>query len=100
MTNSSIKGNKDVKSSQGLENIIAGEVGVLGQEASGPRPDGRQYDQLRPVKITRNYTMHSAGSVLIEVGNTKVICTASVEEGVPGFMNKRRVFHATFSYRN
>lgn len=86
VTNSSIKGNKDVKSSQGLENIIAGEVGVLGQEASGPRPDGRQYDQLRPVKITRNYTMHSAGSVLIEVGNTKVICTASVEEGVPGFM--------------
>ena len=86
VTNSSIKGDKDVKSSQGLENIIAGEVGVLGQEASGPRPDGRQYDQLRPVKITRNYTMHSAGSVLIEVGNTKVICTASVEEGVPGFM--------------
>lgn len=86
VTNSSIKETKDVKSSQGLENIIAGEVGVLGQEASGPRPDGRQYDQLRPVKITRNYTMHSAGSVLIEVGNTKVICTASVEEGVPGFM--------------
>ena len=50
------------------------------------RSDGRKLDQIRDVKITRNYTKYSAGSVLIEVGSTKVICTASVEDGVPGFM--------------
>lgn len=50
------------------------------------RIDGREYNQLRPVKMTRNFTIHSAGSVLIEVGNTKVICTASVENKVPRFL--------------
>lgn len=44
------------------------------------RDDGRNYDQIRPVKITNNYLMSPQGSVLIEMGNTKVICTASVEE--------------------
>jgi ribonuclease PH len=44
----------------------------------------RAADQLRPVRITRHYTMHAEGSVLIEFGNTKVLCTASVEEKVPG----------------
>ena len=43
----------------------------------------RAADQLRPVRITRRYTMHAEGSVLIEFGNTKVLCTASVEEKVP-----------------
>jgi ribonuclease PH len=47
------------------------------------RPDGRKANQLRPVKITRNWTMHAEGSVLVEFGNTKVLCTASVTEGVP-----------------
>ncbi|SDC70306.1 ribonuclease PH [Paracidovorax valerianellae] len=47
------------------------------------RPGGRAADQLRPVRITRRYTMHAEGSVLIEFGNTKVLCTASVEERVP-----------------
>src|SRR5918912_188823 len=47
------------------------------------RPDGRKPDQLRPVKITRNWTMHAEGSVLVEFGNTRVLCTASVTEGVP-----------------
>ncbi len=47
------------------------------------RSDNRAANQLRPVKITRNYTMHAEGSVLIEFGNTKVLCTASVEEKVP-----------------
>lgn len=47
------------------------------------RSAGRAHDQLRPVKITRAYTLHAEGSVLIEMGNTKVICTASVEEKVP-----------------
>lgn len=43
------------------------------------RIDGRKFDEIRTVKITNNYLMHPAGSVLIEMGNTKVICTASVE---------------------
>jgi ribonuclease PH len=47
------------------------------------RSGGRAADQLRPVRITRRYTMHAEGSVLIEFGNTKVLCTASVEEKVP-----------------
>ena len=47
------------------------------------RSNARAPDQLRPVSITRNYTMHAEGSVLIEFGNTKVLCTASVEERVP-----------------
>ena len=50
------------------------------------RPSGRAVDQLRPVSITRNYTRHAEGSVLIEFGDTKVICTASIEEKVPGFL--------------
>jgi len=47
------------------------------------RPDQRAADALRPVRITRGYTIHAEGSVLIEFGNTKVLCTASVEEKVP-----------------
>jgi ribonuclease PH len=50
------------------------------------RPSGRSPEQLRPVRITRNFTCHAEGSVLVEFGNTKVICTASVEEGVPRFL--------------
>lgn len=47
------------------------------------RIDGRNADQLREIEITQNYIIHAEGSVLIEVGNTKVICTATVEEKVP-----------------
>ena len=47
------------------------------------RTGGRAADQLRPVRITRGYTIHAEGSVLIEFGNTKVLCTASVEDKVP-----------------
>lgn len=50
------------------------------------RIDGRKNNQLRPVKIVRNYIKHAEGSVLIEMGDTKVICTASVEEKVPLFI--------------
>lgn len=50
------------------------------------RIDGRSRDQIRPVKITRNYLKHAEGSVLIEMGDTKVICTASVDEKVPPFI--------------
>jgi ribonuclease PH len=50
------------------------------------RGDGRGYQALRPVRITRNYLKHAEGSVLIEMGDTKVICSASVEERVPQFL--------------
>lgn len=50
------------------------------------RPSSRTASQIRPVTITRNYTIHAEGSVLIEFGNTKVLCNASVTEGVPRFM--------------
>jgi ribonuclease PH len=50
------------------------------------RPSGRRPDELRPLRITRHYTKHAEGSVLIEAGDTRVLCTASVEEGVPGFL--------------
>ena len=50
------------------------------------RIDNRKYDQIRDVKITRNYTRYAEGSVLIEMGETKVICTASVEDKVPPFL--------------
>jgi len=50
------------------------------------RADGRDPQTLRPIKITRNYLKHAEGSVLIEMGDTKVICTASVEERVPPFL--------------
>jgi ribonuclease PH len=49
------------------------------------RVDGRRPDELRPVRFTRHFNKYAEGSVLIEVGDTKVICTASVEEGVPPF---------------
>ena len=50
------------------------------------RPSGRAADELRPVKITRGYTRHADGSVLVEFGDTKVICTAYAEDSVPYFM--------------
>ena len=50
------------------------------------RPSGRAVDLLRAVRITRHYTRHAEGSVLIEAGDTKVICTASLEDKVPGFL--------------
>jgi ribonuclease PH len=53
------------------------------------RPSGRRADELRPLTLTRRYTKHAEGSVLIEAGETKVLCTASVEEGVPPFLRGR-----------
>lgn len=50
------------------------------------RIDGRKFDEIRPVKITRNYIKHTGGSVLIEMGDTKVICTATIEDRVPHFL--------------
>src|SRR6266550_3520790 len=51
-----------------------------------PRSDGRAPHEMRPVAITTNFTKHAEGSVLIEVGDTRVICTASVQEKVPPFL--------------
>lgn len=50
------------------------------------RSHNRRFDQIRPIKITRNYIKYSEGSVLIEMGDTKIICTASIEEKVPVFL--------------
>lgn len=50
------------------------------------RPSGRALDELRPIRITRRFTKHAEGSVLIEFGETRVLCTASVEETVPSFL--------------
>ena len=55
------------------------------------RVDGRSPDQMRPVTITRNYIKHPEGAVLIVVGDTKVICTASVEEKQPPFMREQQI---------
>jgi ribonuclease PH len=55
------------------------------------RIDGRKADELRDVKLTKNYITSAKGSVLIEMGNTRVICTASVDESVPGWMRFQNV---------
>ncbi|ATA26129.1 ribonuclease PH [Brenneria goodwinii] len=50
------------------------------------RPTGRSAQQVRPLKLTRHYTKHAEGSVLVEFGDTKVLCNATVEDGVPRFL--------------
>lgn len=62
------------------------------------RPSQRQPAQLREVRITRQYTCHAEGSVLIEMGNTKVLCTASVEESVPSFLRGKGQGWVTAEY--
>ena len=62
------------------------------------RPDGRALDEMRPVKITTGFTMYAEGSVLVEMGNTKVICTASVDETVPPFLEGKSLGWVTAEY--
>jgi ribonuclease PH len=62
------------------------------------RPDGRSNDEMRPVVIRRGYTKYAEGSVLIELGGTRVICNASVEEGVPDFLDGSRKGWITAEY--
>lgn len=62
------------------------------------RPDLRRNDEMRRVKIIPDYTMYAEGAVLIEMGNTKVICTASVEEKVPGFLEGTGLGWVTAEY--
>ncbi|MCX8565695.1 MAG: ribonuclease PH [Glomeribacter sp. 1016415] len=62
------------------------------------RPDGRSPAQMREVRITRHYTKHAEGSVLVEFGHTKVICTASVAERVPEFLRGQNQGWLTAEY--
>ena len=62
------------------------------------RPSQRQPDQLRPVRLTRAFTRHAEGSVLIEMGDTRVLCTASVEENVPPFLRGKGQGWVTAEY--
>jgi ribonuclease PH len=63
-----------------------------------PRVDGRANDELRPVEFIRDFLKHPEGSVLIATGETKVICAATVEEGVPGWLNGRGQGWVTAEY--
>ncbi|HBO15257.1 MAG TPA: ribonuclease PH [Porticoccaceae bacterium] len=62
------------------------------------RPSGRRPEQLRPIKISRDFTSHPEGSVLVEFGGTKVICTASVETSVPRFLRGKGQGWVTAEY--
>lgn len=62
------------------------------------RPSQRQFDQLRDIRLTRHYTKHAEGSVLVEFGDTKVICTASVEDSVPRFLKGQGLGWVTAEY--
>lgn len=62
------------------------------------RPSGRNPDQLRPVQIQRQFTCHAEGSVLVSFGRTRVLCTASIEERVPGFLRGKGEGWVTAEY--
>ncbi|MCW8840837.1 MAG: ribonuclease PH, partial [Gammaproteobacteria bacterium] len=62
------------------------------------RPSGRQPDELRQIRITRHYTKHAEGSVLVEFGDTKVLCNATVEERVPRFLKGKKQGWVTAEY--
>ena len=62
------------------------------------RPSNREPNQLRPINITRNYTSHAEGSVLVEFGQTRVLCTASVMDGVPRFLKGKNEGWVTAEY--
>jgi ribonuclease PH len=62
------------------------------------RNDGRKADEMRPIRVTRNFIRHAQGSVLIETGNTKVICTAMVEDKVPPFLKGQKKGWITAEY--
>lgn len=70
----------------------------MNQNPAATRPSGRMADQLRDVRITRHYTRHAEGSVLVEFGDTKVLCTASVEESVPPFLRGKAEGWVTAEY--
>jgi len=62
------------------------------------RPSGRATNEMRTVKFSRHYTMHAEGSVLVEFGNTKVLCNATIEDRVPGFLKGNGEGRVTAEY--
>ena len=62
------------------------------------RPSDRAPDEMRHIRITRNYTMHAEGSVMVEFGNTRVLCNATIEERVPGFLRGKGQGWVTAEY--
>ncbi len=62
------------------------------------RPSGRAADELRPVRFTRHFTMHAEGSVLVEFGHTRVLCTASIEDKPPGWLKGQGLGWVTAEY--
>jgi ribonuclease PH len=66
--------------------------------SDAPRADGRRADQVRPITLTRDFLRHPEGSVLVEFGHTKVICTASVEDKVPPFLKGKGQGWVTAEY--
>jgi ribonuclease PH len=66
--------------------------------SAAPRHDGRALDALRDVKFTRSFTRYAEGSVLVEFGHTRVLCTATIEEGVPGFLRGKGQGWVTAEY--
>jgi ribonuclease PH len=74
------------------------DPGLLKREPGGPRSGGRAHDQLRPVTITPRFLKHAEGSALIEVGDTKVVCSVSVEDRVPPFLKGKGEGWVTSEY--
>jgi ribonuclease PH len=66
--------------------------------STNPRRDGRSADEIRAVRFTRRFTSHPEGSVLVEFGHTRVLCTVSVEDGVPGFLRGKSQGWVTAEY--
>src|SRR5512143_688681 len=62
------------------------------------RPNGRAPHEMRPIKLTRHFTKHAEGSVLVEFGDTKVICTATVEDRLPRFLKSKGQGWVTAEY--
>ncbi|MFN7622264.1 MAG: ribonuclease PH, partial [Acidobacteriota bacterium] len=71
---------------------------MVNDEIIFTRRDGRKPDELRPVQMVCSFTRYAEGSVLIEAGHTRVLCTASIEERVPGFLKGKGVGWVTAAY--
>jgi ribonuclease PH len=67
-------------------------------KAAVPRHDGRPADAMREIRFTRSFTRYAEGSVLVEFGHTRVLCTATIEEGVPGFLRGKGQGWVTAEY--
>ncbi len=73
-------------------------VVMVNEKGSGMRPSGRKPDTMREIQIEPNYTKHAEGSVLISIGDTRVVCTCTVEDKVPPFLNKSNQGWITAEY--